>query len=250
MTYTLRLLPVLVIGFLGLAGCNEPPADDPTVDTGEALDNENVVLSEDAWIDLMDGETFGGWHAYNRDALPGKWRIDDGAFHFDPEADGEGGDIVTDETFGSFEMTWSWKISECGNSGVFYHVAESDDYDTTWQTGPEYQILDNTCHPDAENGLDRTAGANYALHAPSEDAARPAGEWNEARLVVDDGRVEHWLNGTKVVEYELGSADWQERVAASKFNEMPGYGIQGEGHIALQDHGDAVWYRDIRIRRL
>lgn len=250
MHHLTRILPLLLIGLLGLTACDEPPADDATVDTGEALDNENVRMADGEWVDLMDGATFDGWHGFSRADVPGKWQIDDGAFHFNPDADGDGGDIVTDESYDSFEMTWEWKVSECGNSGVFYHVAESDAYDATWRTGPEYQILDNTCHPDAENGLDRTAAANYALHPPSEDVTRPAGEWNESRIVVDDTHVEHWLNGTKVVEYELGSDDWKARVAGSKFNEMPDYGVQGEGHIALQDHGDKVWYRNIRIRRL
>jgi hypothetical protein len=244
---TLGLLAMLVVG---LTACEPTPETDDdmaaTAEAGEAGE----------WVSLTDGETFANWRGFQQDGVPSRWEIDEGAFYFNPEADGEGGDLITVDTYDDFEMTWEWKIGECGNSGVIYRVAESDEYNATYQTGPEYQVLDNTCHPDAQNGPDRYAAANYALHPPSyasdenETVTRPAGEWNESRLLIDDGHVEHWLNGTMVVEYELGSDEWQELVAASKFDAMPGYGSQDEGHIALQDHGNPVWYRNIRIRDL
>ncbi len=240
---------MLLVGLAaGLAACQETPdADDPAPTTAPAGEE---------WIVLFDGTSLDHWRGFHREDVPGKWQIDQGAIFFNPDADGDGGDIITKETFKNFDLQFEWKIGECGNSGVFYHVAERDEFSRTYETGPEYQILDNTCHPDTQNGPDRYAAANYALHPPAyveNDAlagTKPAGEWNTARIVVNNGHVEHYLNGDKVVEYDLGSEAWKALVAASKFNSMPGYGIQGEGHIALQDHGDPVWYRNIRIKRL
>lgn len=205
---------------------------------------------EEEWQTLFAGDGFDRWKGFQSDSIPGKWVVDDNAIHYDPEAEGSGGDIVTRDEYGNFELSFDWKISECGNSGVIYLASESGDYEQPWNTGPEYQILDNTCHADAEVGTHRQAGANYDVHGPAEDLTRPAGEWNEARIVVDSMRVEHWLNGTMVVEYELGSDEWEERVAESKWTEYPGYGTMREGRIALQDHGDPVWFRNIRIREL
>ncbi|SRR5690606_12576403 len=223
-----------------IAGCNRPP------ETGGTAD----MNTESQWEQLFDGESLANWRGFRSDSIPAKWVIDDGAIHFDPEAEGEGGDIVTREAYDNFELTFEWRIGECGNSGVIYRADISEQYEAPWETGPEYQILDNTCHPDAENGLNRTAAANYDMNAPTEDVTRPAGEWNEARILVDSSHVEHWLNGTKVVEYELWSEEWEANVANSKWVDYPDYGRATSGHIALQDHGDPVWYRNIRIRRL
>ena len=142
-------------------------------------------------------------------------------------------------------------IAEIGKiakeKGIFFHVDESKG--ASWETGPEMQVLDNAEHNDGKNTT-TSAGANYALHAAERDLTRPIGFFNEARIVVNEGRVEHWLNGEKIVEYELGSDDWKSRVAASKFAGMPNYGKAGKGLIVLQDHGDRVWYRNIRVRPL
>ena len=213
---------------------------------------EAEPIADGEWIALTDGATFAGWRGYQRDDVPAKWRIDDGAFYFDPEADGDGGDLITVATYDDFELELEWKIGECGNSGIFFNIVESDEYGNTYDTAPEMQVLDNTCHPDAENGPDRYAGANYALHPPDESVyvTKPAGEWNQARLVVDGNHVEHWLNGQKIVEYEMHSDDWNARVAASKFADFPGYATGERGHIGLQDHSDPVWFRNIHIRPL
>jgi isopenicillin-N epimerase len=193
------------------------------------------------WRLLFDGRTTDGWRGFRRDAMPDGWQVRDGTLARVAQA----GDIITTEQFSSFELTLEWKVAAGGNSGIFFHVTENADY--VWQTGPEMQILDNAGHRD---GLqpETSTGSNYALHAPSRDVARPAGEWNAVRLIVRGDHVEHWLNGEKIVEYELGSDDWEARVAASKFGEMPGYGRNRRGHIALQDHGDPVEFRSIRIR--
>jgi len=187
------------------------------------------------------------WRAYGGQGLPSAWSAtDDGDFHFTTE--GEGGDIITTEQFDNFELELEWKISPGGNSGIMFRVSEDHDY--PWRTGPEFQILDDLEHPDAEFGADRLAGANYDMHGPEKNVVNPVGEWNQVRIVVQDAQVEHWMNGEKIVSYELWSEDWKERIANSKWIDMPDYGRHKTGHICLQDHGDQVWFRNIRIRRL
>jgi hypothetical protein len=152
---------------------------------------------------------------------------------------------VTDEQFTDFELSLEWMVEPGGNSGVFFHVTE--DHDHVWETGPEMQVLDNALHRDGQDPL-TSAGADYALHAPAWDTTRAPGRWNHARLLVAGPHVEHWLNGEQLLEYELWSDDWKARVARSKFASMPDYGMRTTGHIALQDHGDRVAYRNIMLR--
>ncbi len=183
------------------------------------------------------------WRGFRQADLPGGWQLADGEL----SRLGSGGDIVTVDQYEDFELELEWKVAPGGNSGIFFHVTEDHEY--VWQTGPEMQVLDNEAHQD---GLDprTSAGANYALHAPIDDVSNPAGEWNHVRLVVEGPHVQHWLNGVLLLEYDLWSPDWEARVAASKFDGMPNYGRARSGHIALQDHGDVVWYRNISIRPL
>jgi hypothetical protein len=160
-----------------------------------------------------------------------------------------GGDIVTHEEFQDFELALEWKVEPGGNSGIMYRVAEAPELETTWQSGPEYQVLDDARHPDGGSRL-TAAGAVYGLYPAPAGVVKPAGEWNAVRIVVRGNRVEHWLNGVEMATYELGSPDWMARVAGSKFRRWPGYGRAAAGHIALQDHGDRVAYRNIRLRTL
>jgi hypothetical protein len=155
------------------------------------------------------------------------------------------GDLITREVFGSFELELEWMVAEGGNSGIMYRVTE--EAPESYQTGPEMQVLDDTRHPDGRSRL-TAAGAVYGLYPAPPGVVRPAGQWNAVRIVARGTHVEHWLNGVQVAAYELGSPDWQARVAASKFRRWPGYGRAPAGHIALQDHGDRVAYRNIRIR--
>ena len=183
------------------------------------------------------------WRGYKKDSVPEQWvNEDEETIHL---TGGGAGDLITREQYGDFVLTMEWKISPKGNSGVMYRVSEGDG--PTYFTGPEMQVLDNAV---AGGDLMHSAGANYALHAPSEDNTRPVGEWNEVRMVVDGPHVEYWLNGVQQCSYELWSEDWNARVAASKFKEWPGFGMNKRGHIALQDHGNPVWYRNIHIRSL
>ena len=207
-----------------------------------------ATASTGDWVSLFDGRTLAGWHAFNKTTgAPSGWRVDEGAIHFAPG--GDGGDIATDAQYGDFEFEVEWKIQACGNSGIFYRGAEGAAYNAVYLTAPEMQVLDDTCHPDARFPS-HTAGGLYDLYVPRAAVVRPAGEWNQARIVARGGHIEHWLNGTMIVEAEQGSAAWNARVAASKFRTMPAFGTQRSGVIALQDHGDRVWYRALRIRTL
>jgi hypothetical protein len=193
----------------------------------------------------VEGSSLARWRGYKRDTLPAGWSAEGGVLAFTPGAGGN--DIVSRDQYGDFELALEWRVSEGGNSGIFYRATEEGK--SVWETATEMQVLDNTRHVDGKNPL-TSAGANYALYAPSADATRPVGEWNEARIVARGPRVEHWLNGQKVVEYEQGSADWQARVRQSKFKDLPLYGKSMRGHIVLQDHGDRVWFRNVRVREL
>ncbi len=196
------------------------------------------------WEVLFSGHSLDHFRGFKKDSVPAGWTIEEGNL----TRTGPGGDIITREQYDDFELELEWKVQPNGNSGIFYNVAE-EGYDQVWQTGPEMQILDDERHYDGKNRL-TCAGSNYALHAAPEGVVHPAGQWNKARIVVCGDDVEHWLNGVRVVSYRLHSTSWNELVAGSKFKDMPDYGTRDSGHIALQDHGDVVSYRNIRIRRL
>jgi len=242
MTRTILLVAAATVALLFTASSLWAQA--PAADAGARPPNTLTAEERAAgWRLLFDGRTTSGWRGFRSDAMPDGWQVVDGTL----ARVSRGGDIVTVDQYDSFELALDWRVEAGGNSGVFFHVTEDANY--VWETGPEMQILDNAGHPDGQDALTST-GSNYALHAPARDVARPAGEWNSVRLIVRGDHVEHWLNGEQIVVYELGSEDWKARVAASKFRDMPGYGQARRGHIALQDHGDPVQFRNIRIRTL
>lgn len=197
----------------------------------------------EGWKLLFDGTSLAGWKGYKTTTAPAGWTVAGGVL----TRSGPGGDLMTVEQYGDFEMRFEWKVPQNGNSGIIYRIAETEQY--PWQTGPEYQVLHNQGHADGKNPI-TSAGSNYAVNPPVKDVTKPVGEWNEGRLLVRGNHVEHWLNGVKVVEYEIGSADWEARVKASKFAKVANYGRMKRGYIALQDHGDAVSYRNLKIRPL
>ena len=225
---------------------NIPANDRGTVRQALPPAPQNVLSAEQraaGWRLLFDGETTTGWRGFRRQGMPDGWQVVDGAL----TRVGGGGDIITTAQFDNFELAFEWAVEPGGNSGVFFHVSEDHQY--VWQTGPEFQILDNERHADGQNPM-TSAASNYALHAPPFDVTYEPGRYNRSRLIVRGDHVEHWLNGYKVVEYELGSDNWTRRVAESKFASMPHYGSLRRGHIALQDHGDRVMFRNIMIREL
>lgn len=195
------------------------------------------------WIVLFDGTDLSAWRGYLRPDLPSGWQIRGQELVFVPG--GDGGDIITRDEFDDFELRLEWRVGPAGNSGVFYRASE--DFEVIWYGAPEVQVLDDARHPDGGDPS-TSSGALYALYPSTAEVVNPAGEWNAFRVVARGPHVEHWLNGVKVVEYEAWSEDWYDRIAASKFAEYPGFGEARVGHIGLQDHGDTVWYRDIRVR--
>lgn len=207
-----------------------------------AADNTLTAAEKKAgWTLLFDGKSTAGWRGFKAPAPDAGWTVKDGILSPDPKTSK---DLMTKAEFGSFELTFEWRISPRGNSGVMFHVIETGD--ETYESGPEYQVLDNARgEPPPEQ-----AGGLFALYAPMGATPKPVGEFNQARLVVDHGKVQHWLNGVKVAEYDMNSADFKARVAASKFKQWPQFASSPTGHIALQNHGNAVWYRNIKIRVL
>lgn len=196
------------------------------------------------WQQLFDGGDLSAFRIFGKPAdTPITWAVEDGALAWRKG----GGNLMTKESFADFELELEWKISNGGNSGILFRVDPEGDRPPF--TGPEIQLLDDSRHKDGRKGL-TSAGALYALYAPAKASVKPVGEWNRMRLRVQGNRVQHWLNGELVVEAEIGSADWNQRVAASKFARSPKFGRIPSGPILLQDHGNPVWFRNIRIRRL
>jgi hypothetical protein len=211
----------------------------------EAAPNTLTAAEKKAgWKLLFDGKSTKGWRGYNKKEAPASWKVIDGVLTFD-KVEGQGGDLLTEEQYESFELAIDWKISPKGNSGVMYHVQETEK--SPYMTGPEMQVLDNGGHADGKNPL-TSAGSGYALYPPSKDVTRPVGEWNSARLLIDNGKAEHWLNGEKIVTYDKGSDEWKAKVAESKFKAWANFGVPTKGHIDLQDHGNKVEFRNIKIR--
>ena len=197
------------------------------------------------WQTIFDGTSTEALRGYGGTAFPASWTVEDGALRTVP---GAPVDLVTNDSFGDFELEFSWRVAVGGNSGVIYRVLESDQ--PAWTSGPEYQLLDDLRHRDGQDPR-TSAAALYALIAPGDGKRlEPVGSWNEGRVVVRDGRVEHWLNGTLVVEYEWGSTQIRQLIAESKFRDLPGFMSQREGNVVLQHHGEVAWFRDVRIRRL
>ncbi|WP_395784808.1 DUF1080 domain-containing protein [Aquirufa sp.] len=199
---------------------------------------------------LFDGKTFDGWHTYGK---PGKvgasWTIMDGVIGFDL-AKKDGGDLITDAAYVNYDFSVDWKISPNGNSGIIFNVTEDPiKYRSTYNTGPEMQVLDDAGHPDGKINK-HNSGDLYDLIKSSVNVTKPVGEWNTARIVNNRGLLQLYLNGSKVVETRTDDANWKAMVAGSKFKTMPGFGVNMQGRIALQDHGNPVWYRNIKIKEL
>jgi len=256
---------------LALAACgtteSSPSESSPSATQAERAAEPNQLSPVDVeagWRLLFDGTSFDGWRGLGRDEVPAEhWTIDEGAIRKVPSgevptaADGqplEGGDIMTVDTFEDFELMFEWKVAAGANSGIKYNVSEEMSTSAPpvhAALGFEYQILDDDGHPDAQNGLNRTAAALYDLIGPAPNKQlRPVGEFNESRLVFRGGHGEHWLNGAKVLEFDLETDAFAERLAASKYQPIEGFADRRAGHIVLQDHGDEVWFRSIKIRQL
>ena len=216
---------------------------------------QKAAVSDSEWISLFDGKTLNGWKQYGQEQITNMWTAEDGMIVCNgeggDEADGrQRGSLMTTDQFGNFELKLEWKISPEGNSGILYHVVEKPEYKHAFDTGPEYQLIDDAGFPSPITELQKTAAAYDMYPAKKDKKLNPAGEWNISRIVYNNGHVEHWLNGEKVLEYEEGSDDWKARYEKSKWVDYPGWNKYKEGAIALQDHGSKVWFRNIRIKKL
>jgi hypothetical protein len=236
---------------------------EPQVKTSLPINCLTEEEKAEGWILLFDGKTFDGWRGLWRRGIPeGHWIIQDGAIQKVPskdipiQEDGQplvGGDLMTIETFENFELSLEWKISPAGNSGIKYNVSEemSTAHPPQYAAlGFEYQILDDERHPDALMGKNRTAAALYDLIAPEGKTLKSVGEFNQARIIFHGKHGEHWLNAVEVLEYDLDTPEMDKLVAASKYRKIPDFAKKRKGHIVLQDHTDAVWFRNIKIRVL
>jgi len=235
---------VLIVGGLTMTTRAQAPAD-------------NTLTAEEkkaGWKLLFDGSTIDQWRGYKMETVPPGWTTEAGALvHTPPVRDPQTNtrprtrDIISAEQYSDFDFKFDWQLAPAppaGNSGVMFYV--TTDGAETYFSGPEYQLLDNATHPDGKNPLTST-GSCYALYAPSKDAAKPIGEWNQSRIVIRKNHVQHWLNGEKVVEYDLGTPEWLAKVAASKFKEWPEFGLARKGHLALQQHGARVAFKNLKI---
>ena len=241
---------------------------------GAETDSLNLPVDEDGYITIFDGKTFNGWRGYGKDRVPSKWTIEDGCIKFNGSGggeaqDGDGGDIIFAHKFKNFELELEWKISKGGNSGIFYLAQEvTSDKDGNqvlepiYISAPEFQVLDNANHPDAKLGKDnnRQAASLYDMIPAVPQNAKPFGEWNKAKIMVYKGTVVHGQNDENVLEYHLWTPKWTEMLQASKFSEKNWPlafqllnncgGDNREGFIGMQDHGDDVWFRNIRVKVL
>src|SRR5690625_2787187 len=239
---TMKLLSVLSLSLVMLitSSC-----------ASQAQHNELTDEEEnEGWTLLFDGESTDRWRGYNKDAFPEEgWAVEEG--HLVVLPDGGGGDIITKEKYGNFVLKMEWKVAEGANGGIFYRAMEQPSQPIYW-SAPEVQILDNENHPDADQGENgnRKSGSLYDLIPAQPQNANPFGEWNSVKIVADGANIEHWQNGEKVLEYGLWTNEWYEMIRNSKFLEHPEFGDAREGYIGLQDHGNRVEFRNIKIKEL
>lgn len=246
-----------LIGIGALIFCIACQQDSKEKAATEAIVEEVEMISEetqtqDEWITLFDGSNMDAWRGYRMTTVPDAWTIEDETLQFTPSDEG-GKNLITKETFTDFVLSLEWKISEGGNSGIFWGVYEAPGFREAYETGPEIQVLDNERHPDANvaHGTHK-AGSLYDMIKPEDDLIQPAGMWNSVTLTVNHAKNEGkvMLNGKEAYTFPVHGDAWDTMVANSKFADWKGFGKYKEGHIGLQDHGDKVWYRNIKIKRL
>lgn len=224
--------------FLAFVSCNN------------SYTGQSTGLSDEDWIILFNGNTADAWRGFGQESLPAGWKVENGWLITSGKGGDLGGDIITKEQFEDFHLYLEWNISIGGNSGIFFHVLEENN-PTIYASGPEYQLIDDIGFEYPLEDWQKTA-ANYAMHNADTNNKMlyPAGDWNTSEIEVRDGHVGHWLNGKKVVEYQLWDEDWKDRVQNGKWKDYPNYGLAIKGHIGLQDHGSPVFFRNIRIKKL
>lgn len=226
---------------------------DTTASQAPVTDAADNLLSDteksEGWVLMFNGQNLDGWHLY-KGQQSNSWTADNGTLHClgsEKDKSDKRGDLTSDSTYENFEFRTDWKIAPKGNSGIIYLASEQ--YESAYQSGPEYQLIDDENFPEKLEGWQKT-GANYAMGEPLVAAAKPVGEWNHTRIVVNKGHVEHWLNGQKTADYQIGSPEWKKAKAEGKWKDTKGYGETRKGHIDLQDHGSEVWFKNVKIKQL
>lgn len=207
-----------------------------------------VHVTDSSWTPLFDGKTTTGWHTYGKDAAGAAWSVSDGALHLDPNTQEGRGDLVSEKSYSNFDLKLDWKVAAGSNSGIIFLVNEDTaKFSQTYSSGPEMQVLDNDGHPDGKITKHR-AGDLYDLIKSSSEPVKPVGEWNTAEIIVHNDSLTFKLNGVQVVATTLWDAHWKDLIAHSKFAGWPGFGTFKTGKIALQDHGNEVWFKNIEIK--
>ena len=257
----MRLFVPVILALLVGCGPSSESTDSANTNADSSMATSNTTATTDTtaqntlteaeksegWQLLFDGQTKNGWHSYNKKGNIHDWKVENGVLVLNSTKKDD--DIVTDEEFENYHLKLDWNISEGGNSGIIFNVKEAPEYDRSYKTGPEQQVLDNERHSDAKIPKHR-AGDLYDLIACSTEVVKPAGQWNTAEIIKNNDSLTFKLNGTTTVQTKMYDDAWNKMVAASKFNEWKAFGTIRKGVIALQDHGDKVMYRNIKLRKL
>lgn len=246
--------PLLFAAIIMLASCNNAKKSTTSLKSDNATGSINKTAESDGWVTLFDGKTTAGWHTYGKDKAGERWKIADGALYFDTTKKagmtGGGGDLVTNAEYENFHLKLEWKISPNGNSGIIFYTNEDPvKYKNTYNTGLEMQVLDNNGHSDGKI-IKHRSGDLYDLISSSKETVKPVGHWNEAEIISKDGKLDLFLNGTNVVSTNIWDDNWKSLVSGSKFKSMKDFGTYRKGRIALQDHGNMVSFRNIRIKEI
>lgn len=256
----MRKLATLMLAAMLLTACESRKSDQNNQEEGKETSGQETstgtethnrlsdAQEKEGWKLLFNGRNLDGWKRY-KDRENNSWEVVDGTLHCKPaNAADKRSDILTVDQYADFELSFDWKIAPRDNSGVIYRATE--EFDQPYLSGPEYQVIDDENYPDKLTPT-QTSGSNYDMHAaPADKPINPPGQWNTGKIVAKGNHVEHWLNGVKVVEYEINSPEWKKLKDGSKWKDAKGYGIAPKGHIDLQDHGGEVWYRNIMIKTL
>ena len=249
------MLSSFVILFAACANKNSSDSQSVPVAGEDSVLNTAGTATDSGRISLFDGKSLSDWHTYGQKTAGAAWNIDDGSIHLKPGAKNGyqtagGGDLVSNEAYGNFDLRLEWKIGKKANSGIMFFVQDDTlKYKETWNTGPEMQVCDKDSNEDAHS-FKHEAGDIYDLIASTIMSAKPALEWNQVEIISNHNHLDLFLNGVPIISTALWDENWKKLIAASKFNSMPAFGTFHTGHFALQDHGEEVWYRNISIKKL